>query len=41
MMFAIEAEMRDSQGLRSSRTAQKTMFGGKRIAKGDTIFEVL
>ena len=38
MMFAIKAEVRDLKAKSFSFRAQKTMYGGKRIAKGDTIF---
>ncbi len=37
-MFAIKAEVRDLKAKSFSFAAQKTMYGGKRIAKGDTIF---
>ena len=37
-MFAIKAEVRDLKAKRFSFRAQKTMYGGKRINKGDTIF---
>lgn len=37
-MFAIKAEVRDPRARTFAFTAQKTMYGGKRIAKGDTIF---
>ena len=36
--FAIKAEVRDLSARSFAFTAQKTMYGGKRIAKGDTIF---
>jgi hypothetical protein len=38
MAFAIKAEVSDLQAERFAFTAQKTMYGGKRIAKGDSIF---
>jgi hypothetical protein len=38
MMFAIKAEVRDPRATMFTFSAQKTMYGGKRIAKGDTIF---
>jgi len=38
MMFAIKAEVNDPSAETFSFTAQKTMYGGKHIAKGDTIF---
>jgi hypothetical protein len=38
MMFAIKAEGNDSEAQTFAFTAQKTMYGGKHIAKGDTIF---
>jgi hypothetical protein len=37
-MFAIKVEVNDPQAQTFAFTAQKTMYGGKRIAKGDTIF---
>jgi hypothetical protein len=37
-MFAIKAEVSDSRAKTFAFTAQKTMYGGKRIAKGDTVF---
>jgi hypothetical protein len=37
-MFAIKAEVTNPRARRFAFTAQKTMYGGKRIAKGDTIF---
>jgi len=36
--FAIKAEVRDPSARTLAFRAQKTMYGGKRIAKGDTIF---
>jgi hypothetical protein len=38
MMFAIKAEVSDPQAKTFAFAAQKTMYGGKRIAKGDQIF---
>ncbi len=38
MIFAIKAEVNDRTAQRFEFSAQKTMYGGKRIAKGDTIF---
>jgi hypothetical protein len=38
MTFAIKAEVSDPRAETFSFTAQKTMYGGKRIAKGNTIF---
>src|SRR5438876_6687651 len=38
MMFAIKAKVSDPQAETFAFTAQKTMYGGKHIAKGDTIF---
>ena len=38
MMFAIKAEVRYPWAERFVFSAQKTMYGGKHIAKGDTIF---
>ena len=38
MMFAIKAEVSDPQAETFVFSAQKTMYGGKQIAKGDTIF---
>jgi hypothetical protein len=38
MAFAIKAEIRDRQAKTFRFTAQKTMYGGKHIAEGDTIF---
>src|SRR5688572_33483153 len=38
MAFAIKAEVRDPRARTFAFTAQKTMYGGKCIAKGDTIF---
>src|SRR6185503_11166865 len=37
-MFAIKAEVSDPRAKAFAFSAQKTMYGGKRIAKGDTIF---
>jgi hypothetical protein len=38
MAFAIKAEVRDPRAKSFTFTAQKTMYGGKHIAEGDTIF---
>jgi hypothetical protein len=38
MAFAIKAEVRDPQAKTFAFTAQKTMYGGKHIAEGDTVF---
>jgi hypothetical protein len=38
MVFAIKVEVRDPGAEMFTFRAQKTMYGGKRIAKGDTIF---
>jgi hypothetical protein len=38
MMFAIKAEVSDPSAKTFAFNAQKTMYGGKQIAKGDTIF---
>jgi hypothetical protein len=38
MMFAIKAEVSDPSAETFAFSAQKTMYGGKHIAKGDTIF---
>src|SRR5213078_1016355 len=38
MMFAIKAEVSDPCAETFAFNAQKTMYGGKHIAKGDTIF---
>lgn len=38
MRFAIKAEVKDRGAKTFVFTAQKTMYGGKRIARGDTIF---
>ena len=37
-MFAIKAEVSDPRAETLAFSAQKTMYGGKQIAKGDTIF---
>lgn len=37
-MFAIKAEVKNPIAQAFTFNAQKTMYGGKRIAKGDTIF---
>jgi hypothetical protein len=38
MAFAIKAEVQDTRAMTFTFTAQKTMYGGKRIAEGDTVF---
>jgi|SRR5579875_662156 hypothetical protein len=38
MAFAIKAEIGDPQAKTFTFAAQKTMYGGKRVAEGDTIF---
>src|SRR6185369_16623007 len=38
MMFAIKAEVSDLRAKTFDFSAQKTMYGGKHIAQGDTIF---
>ena len=38
MDFAIKAEVRDPRAKTFTFTAQKTMYGGKHIALGDTVF---
>jgi hypothetical protein len=38
MAFAIKAEIRDPRSKTFAFAAQKTMYGGKNIAEGDTIF---
>jgi hypothetical protein len=38
MAFAIKAEIDDPQARAFTFTAQKTMYGGKHVAEGDTIF---
>jgi len=38
MKFAIKAEVRDPKAKTFAFTAQKTMYDGKRIARGDTIY---
>jgi hypothetical protein len=38
MMFAIKAEVSDPWAETFAFSAQKTMYGGKHIAEGDTIF---
>jgi hypothetical protein len=38
MMFAIKAEVSDPSAETFAFSAQKKMYGGKHIAKGDTIF---
>ncbi len=38
MAFAIKAEIGDPKAKTFAFTAQKTMYGGKQIATGDTVF---
>ena len=38
MVFAIKAQVLDPRARTFAFTAQKTMYGGKRIAEGDTVF---
>src|SRR5437870_4133599 len=38
MAFAIKAEVYDPRAKTFAFTAQKTMYGGKHIAEGDTVF---
>jgi len=38
MAFAIKAAVSDARSKTFTFTAQKTMYGGKHIAKGDTVF---
>jgi hypothetical protein len=38
MAFAIKAAVADPQAAAFAFTAQKTMYGGKHIAEGDTVF---
>ena len=38
MVFAIKAEVPDPRAKTFAFTAQKTMYGGKHIAEGDTVF---
>lgn len=38
MTYAIKVEIRDTRAKAFVFTAQKTMYGGKKIAEGDTIF---
>ena len=38
MTFAIKVEVRDPRARTFAFTAQKTMYGGKHIAAGDTVF---
>jgi hypothetical protein len=38
MAFAIKAEVRDPRAKAFAFTAQKTMYGGKHVAEGDTVF---
>ena len=37
-MFAAKAEVRDPSAATFAFRAQKTMYGGKRVRKGDTVF---
>ncbi len=38
MAFAIKAELSDPKAKTFALSAQKTMYGGKHIAEGDTVF---
>jgi len=38
MAFVIKAEIRDPRAKTFTFSAQKTMYGGKTIAAGDTVF---
>jgi hypothetical protein len=38
MIFAIKTAVRDQRAETLAFSAQKTMYGGKRVAEGDTIF---
>lgn len=38
MAFAIKAEVRDPRAKTLAFTSQKTMYGGKHIAEGETVF---
>jgi hypothetical protein len=38
MAFAIKAAVSDPEAKTFAFTAQKTMYGGKHIAEGDTVF---
>src|SRR5215471_19235495 len=38
MVFVIKAKIRDLRAKTFAFSAQKTMYGGKHIAKGDTVF---
>ena len=38
MAFAINVEIRDLQSSMFAFAAQKTMYAGKRIVEGDTVF---
>jgi hypothetical protein len=40
MAFAIKTEVRDPRANTFVFSAQKTMYGGKHIAKSDTVFVV-
>ena len=37
-VFVVKAEVRDPSASRFAFRAQKTMYGGKRIARGDTVY---
>ena len=37
-MFAVKAEVSDPRAETFAFSAQKTMYGGKHVAKGDTVF---
>lgn len=38
MLFAIKTEIKDPRAKTFTSSAQKTMYGGKHVAKGDTVF---
>jgi len=38
MAFAIKAEVRNARAKTFAFVAQKTMYGGKRISRGDAIY---
>jgi hypothetical protein len=38
MAFMVKAELRDPHAERFVLTAQKAMYGGKRVARGDTVY---
>src|SRR5262249_52953177 len=38
MMFAIKADVRNPRSATFAFRAQKTMYGGRKVARGDTIF---